>query len=458
MGIAGLFGVIVLAVLAGYIFMRQCGCPLAARIALSYLAGLGIVTLQMFFYSIASISFNIYAIALPWAAAGVILLFFLKRGEAAVRPASRGNYGGLTLLEWAAAAIILFQAVFAVVNSVLLPISGFDTWVIWFIKGQAFYHDKAVTSGFFLNSVYSNGNTGSYQYPLSIPLTVTLGYLGMGRIDDQTVKLLFSLHFIALILIVYYFLRAMTSRQGALILTAMLVTVPRIMQQAGLSGVGYADLPLAGYFLAAGGFGYRYIQDRERKDFLLAIFFMCIGATVKNEGVAFLAVGGGLLTAYSLYADKRSRFKLAVMAAVFAAVIVLPWQIYLSFLPRLSETSVSEFSTGQIISGAARLPLIFKTIMPKLFTANKYHLTWPLYIVAAAVSWRRFKSTPYLFLHALILIQFASYIFVYMITPFDLVPQIDTSFDRLTIHLIPLAYLTIGAAWFDLFGGAGGKV
>lgn len=453
MGIAGLFGVILLAVLAGYIFMRPSVCTTAARLSLSYIAGLGVVTLQMFFYSVASVPFNIYAITLPWLAAGVVLLFLLKRGSIAAQRTYPGNYGRPTPLEWLATAVILFQAVFTVVNSVLLPIKGFDAWVIWFIKGQAFYHDKAVTYGFFLNDVYSNGNL-SYAYPLSIPLTVTLGYLGMGRIDDQAVKLLFSLHFIALIPVVYYFLRTTTSREGALVLTAMLLTVPRMMQQAGLDGVGYGDLPLAGYFLAAGGFGCRYIQDREGRDFLLAIFFMSIGAWVKNEGIAFLAIGGGLLTVYALGADRRSRFKLAVMAVAIAAVIVLPWRIYLSLLPKISSTMVSEFSVGSIISSASRLPVIFKIIMPKLFTANKYHLTWPLYIAAAVVSWRRFKQMPYLFLHALILIQFASYIFVYMITPFDMEPQINSSFDRLTIHLIPLVYLTIGAAWTDLFGGA----
>ncbi|MBI5561736.1 MAG: hypothetical protein HY894_02615 [Deltaproteobacteria bacterium] len=451
MGVAGLIGVVMLAVIAGFIFTRPYGWAAPARLAFSYVAGLGLITLQMFFYSLLSIRYGMAVIALPWAVALIASAYLFKRRGYSAQDGIATEFAGLSAVEWAATAIIAAQAVFAVVNSVMLPIKGFDAWVIWLLKGQAFYIDKGVSYAFFLNGVYSNGNL-SYQYPLSIPLAATLGYLGMGQVDDQAVKLLFSLYFVALIPAAYYFLRGITSREGSLILLAMLVTVPRMMQQAGLDGVGYADLPLSVYFLGAGGFGYRYIQGRDKMDFLAAIFFMSLGAWVKNEGLTLLASGACLLSAYAIYADKRKGAGLAIIAAAIILVIVLPWQLYKSALPEISGTMMSGLSAGSMLRNASRLPVIWKTIGPKLFTANKYHLTWPLYILSAVVSRKRFKELPYLFLNAIIILQFAVYIFVYMITAFDMVPQIDTSFDRLTIHLIPLVYLSIGAAWTDLFG------
>lgn len=455
MGTPGLFAVLLLVMLSGYAVTGFHGLEPGLRLSIAYPLGLGFISLQMFFYSILSIPFGLFVISAPWVLIGLILaLRGLKKIKA--RPAAEDHAKvPIRPLEWALVAVIVLQASFALLNSIAMPIEGYDTWVIWFLKGKAFFIDRGVGRSFFLNAVYSNGNPGAYEYPLMVPLAVTLGYLGIGGADDQTVKILFSLYYISLLGFFYLFLRSIAGRESSLVSTAMLSTVPRIMEQAGLTGVGYADLPLSVYFLGGAAFGYRYIAGMDIKDLALSAIFLGIGAWTKNEGLTFACAGMSLLFAAATIFHGAKAFKQIALALFLAALFSLPWQIYKGTLPGLSVTMVSDLSFKTVCANIVRLPFIFKAILPKLFTANKYHLTWALYLTGVFVSWRRLLRHPnFLYLHALILIQFAFYIFVYMITTFELVAHIDTSFDRLTIHLLPVAFLCIGISWSDFFEGA----
>lgn len=455
-GITGLFFVILLIMLSGFIVTGFGRFTFAVRSAVSYPAGLGVLTLQMFFYSLAGAHFSFLSIAAPWVIIAVVIAV-LRPSWFAFDGFFRDFKTRLKPLEVACLALIAFQIIFALVNSVSLPIKGFDTWVIWFLKGKAFYVDKTVSYDFFLNGVYSNGNL-SYQYPLSIPLTVTLGYLGVGRVDDQLVKLLFSLHFVSLCAVLYHFMRSAASREASLVLLSLFVTVPRIMQQAGLDGVGYADLPLSLYFVCAAGFALAFIRGGEGKDFVFASFFLAMGAWVKNEGVTFMAGGFILLAAYAVYKLRRAAAWPVIAGLFVMFVIAGPWLIYMALMPAVSETMTSALSLHTLFANAGRLPVIIKRVLPKLFTANKYHLSWALYSSGLLFSYKRFKSPDFLYLNAVLFMQMCFYVLVYVVTTMDMTAQIDTSFDRLTIHLLPLAFLSIAGAWSAFFNDKGGAV
>lgn len=453
MGQPGILFVIFLALLAGFVVTAGVRSSFPARAAFSYAAGMGLISLQMFFYSLLSVKYSLVSIALPWFMVALII-GVLRPGWFKAEPFEARPRERFKPVEWFFIAIISFQAVFSLVNSVMLPIKGYDTWVIWFMKGKAFYMDGGVTADFFLKGVYSNGNL-SYRYPLSMPLVVTLGYLGMGHVDDQTVKLLFSAYFVSLLVILYHFGRGVVSRPSSLLLLAVFALIPRIAAQAGLDGVGYADLPLSVYFMAGAGFAVRYIDRGRAGEFLLSIFFMSLGAWVKNEGITFLAIGFILLACLALYRHGQRAYAPVAIGLVLVIIVALPWQVYKLFLPELSSTMVSDLSISSISANATRLPKIFKTILPRLFTADKYNVAWALYLLGLSVSWRRWKEPGFAYLQAMIFFQMSCYVFVYMITTMDLVPQIATSFDRLTIHLLPIVFLSVACGWRDFFEGGG---
>lgn len=465
MGTFGLFLAIALVSVAGMTIGSFFSLSFRERLLFAWPIGAGVVSVQMFFYSLASIRFSPAVIVLPWIVLVAVLV--VRRIQAFFSKAAQGGawsfsfstkYAAnraiaLSYLELALVFVIVFQAVFSLVNLVALPIQGYDTWVIWFLKARAFFIDGGVSVAFLSDPVYSNANPGAYEYPLLVPLLVSAGYVFMGYVDDRLVKIFFWVYYLNLLGAFYYFVRPFSTRLVALILCVMLATVPRVMEQAAFGGAGYADLPLAVYFLSAVGFGFRYFQGGKKGDFLLSALFLSIGAWTKSEGITFLATVLVIMSAYAVYTRRSEGIKAAVPAVVIAVVFVLPWQLYVLMLPKLSFTMVSELSVATVLSNMERLPFIFKVILPKLFTANKYHIAWALYVVLTAWGFRSFVRRGYAFLQAALWIQLSFYIFVYVITPFDLKPHIETSFDRLTIHLLPIAFLCMAVCWQDIFGG-----
>ncbi|MBI5236611.1 MAG: hypothetical protein HY886_10245 [Deltaproteobacteria bacterium] len=463
MGTFGLFLAIALVNVAGMAIGSFFGLSFRERLLFAWPIGAGVVSLQMFFYSLASIPFSPAVIGWPWIGFTIALLAW--RIAAFFSNATRGGAWSFTFstryaasrsvalspLETALVLVIVFQVVFSLMNLVALPVQGYDTWVIWFLKAKAFFIDSGVSAAFLSDPVYSNANPGAYEYPILVPLLVSAGYVFMGYVDDRLVKIFFWLYYLNLLGAFYYFVRPFSTRLVALILCAMLATVPRIMEQAAFGGAGYADMPLAVYFLAATGFGFRFFQEGKKNDFLLSALFLSIGAWTKSEGITFLASVLIIMSAYAVYTRRREGIKIVIPAVVIAVLFVLPWRLYVHTLPKLSFTMVSELSVSTVLSNMERLPFILKVIVPKLFTANKYHITWALYAVLTLWGFRSFTRREYAFLQAALWIQLSFYIFVYVITPFDLKPHIETSFDRLTIHLLPIAFLCMAVCWKDIF-------
>lgn len=434
---------------------RRGGYPLRLRILTAYPIGVGAVTCQMFFYSLAGVPFEFFAISVPWLAAFAAVRVFRGAGRghgtAGDGETLCESPGRLGAFEFFLAFVIVIQVVFSAANSVSLPVQGFDAWVIWFVKAKAFFIERAVTYDFFLNAVYSNGNPGTYTYPLTIPLAVAFSWTSMGYADDQAVKLIFVIFYWCLIGIFYFFSREAVSRKTALALTAMLATVPRVMEQGGLTGVGYADLPLAVYFLSAAGFALAYMRTLRTRDYLLSVLFLAFGASVKNEGLTFLLAAFALISGYAVYKDGRAGARVVFYGLFICAVVVLPWLAFKATLPKLSNSLVSNLSVATIFSNLDRIPFIIKTIVPKLFTANKYHISWALYVVITFMSLKSPRGREYAFIQALLWIQFSFYMLVYLVTPLELKSNIDTSIDRLTIQLLPLVYLSIAFGWRAYF-------
>lgn len=474
MGIFGLLLSIAVFFAAGAAVGALFGLPRRLQSLTAYPIGVGAVTCQMFFYSLAGIPFGFLAISLPWLAAFAAIAALKGRVTGESHPTeeasachSGGGVGRLTPLEFFLVFVIVLQVVFSAANSVSLPIQGYDAWVIWFVKAKAFFVDGSVRYDFFLNTVYSNGNPGTYAYPLTIPLAVAFSWTSMGYADDQAVKLIFVIFYWCTLGSFYYFSREIVSRKTALVLTAMLATVPRVMEQGGLTGVGYADLPLAVYFLCAAGFALAYMRTMRTRDYLLTVLFLAFGANVKNEGLTFLLAAFALISGYAVFKDRNGVIphstvaRMILYGLLLCVVVVLPWLAFKAALPKLSDSLVSDLSVTTVFSNLDRFPIIIKTIVPKLFTANKYHISWALYAVMTLLSFKSLRmNREYAFIQALLWIQFSFYILVYLVTPLELKSNIDTSIDRLTIQLLPLVYLSIAFGWRAFFNprGAGEAV
>lgn len=235
-------------------------------------------------------------------------------------------------------AIILSQVAYSFAYSTLLPVRGWDSWLIWFFKARVFFIDGGVNGVFLLNPDYAYSHP---DYPLLVPLSVAWVYTALGRAGDATAKLLYPLQFVSMLFIFHWAVKKVSGASYAMLFTALLSLTPIILVHAGgfpnsigpLAGgdyLGYADLMLSVCFLSAGAFLYVGMTGGGPFHLVLSALFLGLGAWTKNEGLPFAAFGFLLIAVHSI-AGRRDWRPLVVCACVLG-VFIVPWSAYKAHL------------------------------------------------------------------------------------------------------------------------------
>ena len=226
----------------------------------SFMLGLGAISLQMFFYSLVSIQFGAFLISAPWVVLGVAMLFMkaFTRTGFTLDGQKLGWFGAVLF------AVILSQVIYSFAYALTMPLSGWDALFIWFVKARAFFLDRSVEAAFLTDPVYVQDHP---DYPLLVPLAVSWIYTAIGAAQEEAGKIIYPLQFAALLSLMHYGVRKLTgSRTTGLLFTALLALTPVVLVHAagfpvqidsGYTGkdmTGYADLALSAYFLGAGIF------------------------------------------------------------------------------------------------------------------------------------------------------------------------------------------------------------
>ena len=192
-------GLVVLASLNGIMKVRF---KTLEALAFSWMAGMGIVSLQMFFYAVIGIRFNIPSLSCPWAL--LLIIFFstgplrqsiLNFGVSDAPPAKESflrSFNPILLIP-------AFQIITAFICASATPISGWDAWSIWFLKSRVFFLNQGIPQSFMGLSVNPHPD-----YPLLIPLCGTWIYTFLGEPNDTLVKIIYPAQYFSLILIFYY--------------------------------------------------------------------------------------------------------------------------------------------------------------------------------------------------------------------------------------------------------------
>ncbi|CAG0928661.1 hypothetical protein PLCT1_00807 [Planctomycetaceae bacterium] len=427
--------------------------------AVSFMLGLAAVSLQMFLYSIASVPFSAPLIAGPWIAAAVAMTFH----RAFKRTAFRTDGQPLGPAGWFLLAVILSQAAYSFAYALTMPLSGWDAWFIWFVKARAFFMDGFVNAAFLNDPVYAQDHP---EYPLLVPLAVSWIYTAIGAAQEEAGKLIWPMQFCALLAIFHYGLRKFSgSRRTALVFTALLSMTPIVLVHAAgfavkLKGVqmgdltGYADLALATYFLGAGLFIFLYARDKRPPFAYIASLMLASGAWTKNEGLAFALLGFAALALVALFKGRRDLRTIALSIAP-PALFIIPWSVYKSSYGLGSEY-VESMGASVFFSNLARLGQIIPYGADFMFLkTGVMGLVWWAWALAAVAGFRDVLSSKSAVMHWLILGQLSVYVFVYIITPVDLKWHLGTSFDRLLLHLAPLALLAASVHLSALAGQNG---
>jgi len=370
--------------------------------------------------------------------ASALLAWFTTRQPlvAVITPPSRPSSLS-TRIAAAGLLVLISLALFNFLGTAWLKPQGrYDAWAIWNVRARMLYTAQQNWQNAFSPAFLHP------DYPLMLPLSVAhLWYLA-GEESQSAPIVLAGIFSFAAVGLVFFALQPAKGWQQAGLAALLLSSAPALIS---FGAIQYADVPLAAFILCTAvallaGFE---SPAPSARPFALAGLAAASAAWTKNEGIPFLAFTGLLLVIFLLY--KRRTLSVWPRLAAFIAGAALPALALLYF--KLALAPSNDWMNAeqlalypQRILDPQRHAIILSAIPRHLLGLAE----WPLPILlvllvyAGLVGWKNTPRNPALSLiAAILLLQFAGYLGIYLITPLSIDTHIKTSFPRLLFQLYP---------------------
>lgn len=202
----------------------------------------------------------------------------------------------------------------------------------------------------------------------------------------------------------------------------------------------YADLLLAHLILAAGGLTLLYFQTGETRLAILAGLLTGLGGWAKNEGLPAILGFSIVWLVIAVKEGNGQAFKKYLFGLVFPLLVVASFKLFLA--PPNDLLSAQGGSFDKILD-PGRYAIIFKQAGLVLWNLSGAPVPLIGLIILMAVIFGGSAAR----IHgawsaaAVITLQLAVYFFIYLLTPLELTYHLNTSLDRLYMHILPLGFL-----------------
>ena len=219
-----------------------------------------------------------------------------------------------------------------------------------------------------------------------------------------------------------------------------MISLPAMLIYGAEGLAGFADLPLAVFFLYAAIFLYRWLHNSSSSEFSLSAFFFGLAAFAKNEGLPVAAVGLALLVVLAALRKRRGGIEMW-FGFVLAFFAIVPWEIEKAVLhipgdlhPTVS--AVLQNWQGRIVP---ILDDLYNDMGDFTVMAEVWLLLVPLTLAVLLFAPRRWLMALPLLL--LLVAHFATIILAFVTTPYDLAWHLSTASGRLIFQVTPVAAL-----------------
>lgn len=435
--------------------LRWWRMPFGLLLPATWLLGTGLLAAQRLLYAQAGLPWNTLLLALPWIAVGALAAWRLwaeRRanglGFASVPQKWARQTRQERLAMFIEITVALLIAVFTasmIKRTLNQPLAGWDALVMWIFKGRVLYQTGTLPLNYFTDPHYAV--FAHLDYPQLVPLSVARIYSWTGD-QEVLVKVWWALLAGVACAGLYFGLSGLISRAVRIAGLVMLVGLPALMTYGADGLVGYAELPLAVYFLFAAIFLYRWQSKPTAADFGLSAFFFALVGTVKNEGLVVALAGFGILVGLALLRKEFARSR-AWVAAVPFGLVLLPWQIEKWVVGIKGDL---EPTIGAILANwQDRLDVVLRNLIFYASDISVYNVIWlmvPLLVVSVLI----FKPRRWLAALPLLLVvlaQVAGTVAAFLATPHDLTWHLGTAAARLVFQPV-LVLLLLGTIYIGM--------
>ncbi len=275
------------------------------------------------------------------------------------------------------------------------------------------------------------------SYPLLLPLTQSWLYLWIGSADQHFVKILFPLFFAAALCLFSTGNRLFGVRSWQKFVPLLLIfTVPSLLIGDGSASSGYADFPLAVFYLASVIYLAEFWRTGEFSALRLAGALAAAGCWLKQEGAILWFCLMALAAIRLAFARSSwSDWKELAKTALPGLLIIVGWQAFVRLvsLPAISQFSPLSFAT--LRSNLWRAPIIAESVLYELANWRHWGTLWLISLSAIVwLFWRRNRPEALLPFTVLLPLAFYASVYVFSLWP-SFITHLESSFPRLLIQL-----------------------
>jgi hypothetical protein len=408
----------------------ECGC-------LGWLLGTGVVSLSLWICGMFCSGLGLQIVVTIACLALGILGWRAKRNANArfILPAPA------SATEWILSGIVLIEI------AVLLFVSfkhtlGWDGLLVWELKARYAFLNGGTIPALYYSSA---GRAFSHpDYPLGIPFTELWLYLWMGEPHQFWIKAIFPLFYGAGVTLLALLGSRLTGKAWiGLLIAALVLFVPAVTTMPGGTLVGYVDITLGVFYLAA--LGYLLLWFRTNDSCFLLIFSISSALLpwIKSEGIILWAVL--VLLGLCLSVAKRAIPQLLISIAP-GLFMVVGWRLYLKLVHIWPPSDFARPSFSLLRENAGRFHDIFRILFVELSDTSHWGIFWLIAVIAAIylIASRRLEK---LALAGAIILPIILYSLTYVFSAWpSYTAHMTSSVPRLLLHVMPVAWLAIGLA------------
>lgn len=344
-------------------------------------------------------------------------------------------------IEWILGTLLLIELATIFLVS-LKHTLGWDGLLNWEIKARYAF----LNSGVLPQSYYSSvGRAFSHpEYPLALPFTELWLYLWMGAPHQFWIKTIFPLFYIAGALLLAIFVARLSGKRWIGLFVALLVLfVPFVLLSPGGVTVGYVDIPLSVFYLAALGYLLGAVESNSKRELILFAALLMLLPWIKSEGLILWAV----LALLGLIAGLvRHRVRPFLFTVAPGLLIVLGWRLYLKAVHCVPPADFARPTFRLLGEDVGRLPTICRIALMELTDISLWSIFWIMAIIAIIylLASRNFVR---LLLVAAIAVPMALYLATYVFSAWpSYTAHITSSLPRLLLQVMPVSWMAIALA------------
>jgi hypothetical protein len=317
---------------------------------------------------------------------------------------------------------------------------GWDAWLIWNLLARFLYRGGENWHTAF-NNLPMNHHA---DYPLLIPCSIARIWQLNGG-ETQYAPILIGLLFtIAVLGLTFSTICLIKNRNQAWLAGIVMTGATNYIV---LGAYQYADVPLSYFFMAT--LALFFLQDLTESNNGLSVLAGIMGGLAcwtKNEGLLFLLLIGIVYIFLILVKQRKKMLIRQLLTFSAGAALILTIVIYYKIAYAPANDLIHQLNMKLLLHNildASRYYDIGKNILDTILNANPLLLFVMLYPFYSGIQKDVIHKDSTILATSTILLLFAGYYFIYVVTPYDLKWHLASSLSRLLMQIWPSIILLV---------------